>query len=101
VSSALAALARTQQVRGDLSGDPLAEEIQAVLRADKAAGSKLVLPRYRGDDAEFNDYCAIATAACFFLAGGRDVGYQPMQCTDRFRFESLVAQADRRHPLST
>lgn len=62
--------------------DELGKEIQAVLREDLATGGKLAQKGYGAGGWEFNGYCAVASAAYFFLAGGRDAGYQPMQRTD-------------------
>ena len=78
-----AAVDREPVRRSDLTDDELAREIQAVLKADKGSGGKLILARYRGGAAEFDGYCAVAAAAYFFLAGGRTEQLQPVQYTDR------------------
>jgi hypothetical protein len=66
--------------------DPLALEIQRVLREDLVSGAGLMQPRYRQDAIEnesFEGYCAVASAAYFFLGGRREAGLQPMQATHR------------------
>ena len=64
--------------------DPLALEIQRVLTDDLASGARLMQAPYRRHAVEANSldgYCAVASAACFFLGGGRAAGLQPMQLT--------------------
>ncbi len=64
--------------------DPLALEIQAVLEEDLANGAKLMQPKYREaalKHRSLDGYCAVASAAYFFLGGGREAGLQPMQLT--------------------
>ena len=66
--------------------DRLAREIQAVLDDDLAQGARLMQPKYRKRalaEGTLDGYCAAATAAYFHLGGGREVGLQPMQHTDR------------------
>jgi hypothetical protein len=51
-----------------------------------ASGARLMQPLYRQDaieDGSFEGYCAVASAAYFFLGGGRDAGLQPMQRSHR------------------
>ena len=75
--------------RGDLRldrKDQLALEIQAVLEQDLASGAKLMQPKYRHAALKYRSldgYCAVASAAYFFLGGGREAGLQPMQLTRR------------------
>ena len=66
--------------------DPLALAIQTVLEEDLADGAKLMQPKYRRAALEYRSldgYCAVASAAYFFLGGGRENGLQPMQRTHR------------------
>lgn len=58
--------------------DELGREIQAVLREDKAGDQKLLWSESRGGDLEFDGYCAVASAAYFFLAGETYVGLDPV-----------------------
>src|SRR4051812_17609342 len=66
--------------------DPLASEIQAVLEKDLSDGAKLMQPKYRRAAVKYHSldgYCAVASAAYFFLGGGRENELQPMQRTHR------------------
>lgn len=49
--------------------DDLGREIQAVLRQDKAGDRMLMWSASRGGRLEFDGYCAVASAAYFFLSG--------------------------------
>ena len=66
--------------------DSLAAKIQAVLESDVATGAKLMQPPYRAraiKQGSLSGYCPVASAAYFFLGGGREAGPQPMQLTHR------------------
>ncbi len=67
--------------------DELGLEIQAVLRADKAAGGKLRWCEPEPDGWEFDCYCAVAAAAYLFLKGEELAGLDPLTSVELVDWE--------------